>query len=220
MSRSRRPLLLGPLGAGLLALSAAGTALAGPEASVSVFNADGTPAGATGFYVQFNPLPGGETGSWEIWNSSGTMVADGDYEVTGTDADREPDTGVFDLPNGTYSFIWDDETPIDDSRGRLTIEVACATDTPAPTGTPFQSLAGETDAPTGTPFQSPGGETDAPTSVQSVAGETDAPPTLPDTTALETGRPDSAIWPGIIVIAFSLLAAILVLTPNPRRRNR
>ena len=205
MLRLIRRLLLPPIAAGSLLLTAAGVALAEPESDVAVFNADGTPAGATvcEFYFEFGATPGGESGSWELRDGSGTAVASGSYSVTASTDDREPDAGSLTFPNGTYTFVWDDEAPIDNSNEQLPVVVECAaaTEPPTPAPTPFQSVEGETDAPT--PFQSLEGETDAPQR------------TLPDTTGLDQpARPDPGAWMGLLAVITGLATFIYVLTPK------
>jgi hypothetical protein len=199
-----RRLILPPIAAASLLVAAAGSALAAsPSATVAVFNADGTAAGATvcRFYVEFSTVAGGEEGTWELWDDGANVVDSGSYSVTGSTGDREPDAGTFDLPNGTYTLAWDSEDHIDNSRSEAEIVVSCEA--------PSQSVAIETEVPS----QSVGAETDVPS--QSVAAETEPQHTLPDTTALDSqGRPDPGAWTGLIAAILGLGAFILVLTPR------
>jgi hypothetical protein len=205
MLRLIRRLLLPPIAAASLLLTAAGVALAEAESTVAVFNADGTPAGATvcEFYFEFSAAPGGESGSWELRDGGGTAVASGSYSVTTSTADREPNTGSLTFPNGTYTLVWDDETPIDNSNEQLQVMVECADETepPTPGPTPVQSVEDETDAPT--PFQSVEGDTDAPDRTQ------------PDTTGVkQVGSPDSGALTGLLAVILGLAAFVYVLTPK------
>ena len=199
MSRLIRRLILPPIAAASLLMSAAGVALAEPESAVAVFNADGTPAGATvcEFYFEFGATPGGETGSWELGDGGGTAVASGSYSVTASTGHREPASGSMTLPNGTYTLLWDDEAVIDRSNEELQLVVECAAATLVPT----QSVAVETDAPS-----------------QIVAGDTDGPQrTLPDTTSLDQpARPDPGAWVSLLAVLLGLAAFVLVLTPSRR----
>ena len=214
MSRLIRRLILPPIAAASLLMSAAGVALAEPESAVALFNADGTPAGATvcDFYFEFGTAPGGETGSWELRDSGGTAVASGSYSVTASTGHREPASGSMTLPNGTYTLLWDDEGVIDRSNEELQIVVECVDDTPVPS----QSVAIETDAPS----QSVAIETDVPS--QSVAADTDVPQrTLPDTTSLDQpARPDPGAWVSLLAVLLGLGAFVLVLTPSRRPGRR
>jgi hypothetical protein len=202
-----RRLILPPIAAASLVLALAGTAFAGtPDVTVGVFNEDGTPAGDTvcAFSFEFNPIAGGETGTWELRDASDAVVEHGDYSVTTTDGDRTPDSGTFSLDNGTYTLIWDDESPIDKSNQQLQIVVSCETN---PATSPEQSLAAETSVVT----QKPGG------GVGNVGGG----PTLPNTSAKgqATGEP-SPLAALLLPALAGLLALVVVLTPRrgmPRR---
>jgi hypothetical protein len=225
MSRLIRRLILPPIAAASLLMAATGVALASPDTTVSVFNADGTPAGATvcDFYFEFSSTSGGESGAWELraGTATGAVVASGSYSVTDSTGDREPNTGTITFSNGTYVLLWDDEPIVDVSRGELQIVVECeeetqpppATDTPAPTF--IQSVAADTDVP-GTDV--PG--TDVPS--QDVAGDTDAPErTLPDTTGFgQPARPDPSAWTGLLIVMIGLASFILALTPKGRIGRR
>jgi hypothetical protein len=167
------------------------------------------------FYVEFGAVPGGESGSWELRDAGGTAVADGSYDVTGSAGDRQPDSGTFTFPNGTYTLLWDDEDRIDNSNEELEIVVECVDESepPVPTETPMATPTFE---------QSVAAETDAPSFVQSVAGETDAPEmTLPDTTALtQPARPDPGAWAGVLAVMLGLAGLALTLAPKRRPRGR
>jgi len=203
MSSLIRRSILPPIAAAALLVAAAGSALAAsPSATVSVFNADGTPAGATvcEFYVEFNPLAGGEEGSWELRDDGGAVVDDGSYGVTASTGDRVPDSGSWSLANGTYTLAWDNEDHVDSSRSEAEIVVMCEE--------PSQSVAAETDEPS----QSVAADTEKPR--QSVAAETDRP-TLPNTAAFDSGgRPDPGAWTGLIAALLGFAAFVLVLTPR------
>ena len=206
MSNLTRRLILPPVAAAALLAAAAGTTLADARGTVSVFNADGTPAGATvcEFYVEFSPVPGGESGAWELRDSGGTAVANGSYSVTASTGHREPASGTWALANGTYTLLWDDEPVIDRSNSELEIVVECAE--------PSQSVAAETDAPS----PSMPAESDEATPFQSVEGETDEPRrTLPDTAAFGSpSKPDSGAWTSLLAVILGVGAALLVLTPR------
>jgi hypothetical protein len=95
-------------------------------------------------------------------------------------------------------------------------------DTQGPTPTPTPTPPGQTPAPTPTPTVAPteGGATPTPAPTGSSRGETATPePTLPPTDIL-TGeaRPSPDSWRLVLVAIAGLLAGILALTPNRRRR--
>jgi hypothetical protein len=203
MSNMIRRLILPPIAAASLLVAAAGSAVAAsPDATVSVFNGDGTPAGATvcAFYVEFSLAAGHEDGTWEIWDAGSNVVESGSYSVTASTSDREPDSGTFDLPNGTYTLAWDSEDHIDNSRSEQVIVVSCQT--------PSQSVAAETDVPS----QSVAADTDVPS--QSVAADTDNP-TQPNTAGVDSqGRPDPGAWTWLIAALLGVAAFALVLVPR------
>jgi hypothetical protein len=202
-----RRILLPPVAAALLGLAAAGTALGGsPSGTVSVFNADGTPAGATvcDFYVVFNPVTGGEHGAWKLRNSSQGVVEQGDYHITATESDREPDTGSFSVPNGTYKLLWDNEPTVDSSHSEITVVVACEA---GGTETPFQTLADFTDVPTSVPTSRP-------------TGGGGPLITLPNTAAMNDASPDTGAWLGAVALITGLAGFVVVLAPRRRRQRR
>jgi hypothetical protein len=227
MTSLRRPVAL--LAGGALALAVSGPALAGTPDSWPRFY--DTTAGEVQpvdgvvtvceWWMEFQPLPGGEWGSWELWQGD-TKIDDDPYEVgePGSAADREPTFTNFTLPEGRYLLIWDDEAPVDSSRQELTVVVDCPdaptpapTDTPAPTGTVAPT---DTPAPTGTvaPTESaPPADTPTPTPSGTVLAETGTPAfTLPPTdvvTATETtqrGLPLVLLLIGLLTTAVALAA--------------
>jgi hypothetical protein len=197
--------LLPPVLAVPLALALAGGASAYIESTLSLFNADGSPAGDTvcEFYMEFNPTPGGETGSWELLASDQSVVASGPYEVTETEGDREPDTGTVALEDGTYLLVWDDETPVDASRREQEIVVECEAEQPseAPTGS---------ELPVETSSATPGG---------GVAGATGTPRLTPPPTD-SAGAPSGAATtlPGLLVLIAGIAVGALVTTRRLARR--
>jgi hypothetical protein len=73
-------------------------------------------------------------GAYEIraGNENGAAVASGLYDTTDTGDSRAPGSGVFELANGSYTIVWDDETPIDRSFDEQPIQVLCQEATPTP----------------------------------------------------------------------------------------
>ena len=184
-----------------LVLAAAGTASAFIESTVSVFNADGTPAGETvcEFYIEFNPTPGGETGSYELRAADDSVVASGPYSVTDTEGDREPDAGAWTLDEGRYTLLWDDEEPVDASRLELTIDVDCPEAEPTPTPTPVAT------------------QTAGPTPTGTVQPATGTPRITPPPTDAVSGGPSLGGSSAVLVLLAGLSVAALLLAPRRRR---
>jgi hypothetical protein len=144
-----------------------------------------------------------QSGDWWIkaWpptgepsDDPGGAVLSGSYDATGGE-DRQPEQGVYELPNGHYKLFWEGAA---NPGGNVEIKhkvfwVDCAEETATPT--PIGSPGGEspTPTPTATPTGSPGGETPTPTPTAtptptgSPGGETPTP--TPTATPTPTGSP-------------------------------
>lgn len=150
--------LIAPGAAALLAIgllgASAGAALAGPESGVDVVVHDGetetvaagSPPTACTFHLHFQASTA-ISGAFEIraGDDDGPAVADGLFDTTSGDS-RAPASGVYELDEGLYFVIWDDEIEMDESYDEQAIEVVC--EAPSPTGTeaPIES---ESPSPTG-----------------------------------------------------------------------
>lgn len=150
--------LIAPGAAALLAIAllgaSAGAVLAGPESGVDVVVHDGntetvaagSPPTACTFHLHFQASTA-ISGAFEIRadDDDGPAVADGLFDTTSGDS-RAPASGVYELDEGLYFVIWDDEIEMDHSYDQQAIEVVC--EAPSPTGTeaPIES---ESPSPTG-----------------------------------------------------------------------
>lgn len=194
-----------------LALSAT-PALAGvPDSQVTIVDSQGNPLEepVCEFHFWFAPVEGGETGSWELYAEDDTLVANGEYAVTTTEGDIEPNGDPLRLDDGTYTLAWDDEAPVDLSREELTVTVDCeeATATPEPTGTVAPATG--TPGPTGTVEPATG-----------TPGPTDRPQVTPPATDIatsETGQPGIGL--PVALLALGLVAALALLAPVRRGRQ-
>ena len=146
-ARSKRPpkRLAGVATASLLALGLLGfsatAALAGPASGVDVVVHDGNtesvapgdPPTACTFHLHFL-ADTAITGAFDIHkgDEDGPIVEDGLFDTTSGDS-RAPASGVFDLPEGSYTVTWDDEIERDRSFDQQAIEVVCEEATPTPT---------------------------------------------------------------------------------------
>jgi hypothetical protein len=108
-------LLLGALGSGALA---AQPEVPGNNGTVKIHEGAGEPASETRnephvctFHLHFFFADAGDSGTWEIqeWapGDKGTVVLEGTYETDENGEDRDPDAGVYELPDGHYKLFWD-----------------------------------------------------------------------------------------------------------------
>ena len=167
------------------------------------------------------PLVGWRVRTWAADPLAGEIVLDGADGPTDEDGVlRQPRDGWFELPEGRYTVLWDDEDPPDRSAGLRTFTVDCEEATPAPTEAPTDTPEGSVGGETATPEGSVGGETATPEA--SVGGETAAaditlPPT--DTVGGGTDQPSQGGWIALAVLA-GLVSTVFVLTPRASVRRR
>src|SRR5439155_9468563 len=77
-----------------------------------------------------------ETQEWAPTGQKGTVVLSGTYDTHGDGEDRQPEEGVYTLPDGHYMLFWDGDldTGKHDKMKVFWVECAPASATPAPTG--------------------------------------------------------------------------------------
>ena len=215
------------LAAALLGLSAAAV-LAGPESGVDVVVHDGTtesvapgdPPTACTFHLHFT-ASAATTGAFEIrkGDEDGNDVASGEFDTASGDG-RVPATGAFELAEGSYTVIWDDELEMDRSFDEQPIEVVCgeavvppppppSSPPSVPPELPAQSASasptGEELPVEGTPAPTPGGE-EAPAGT--VAGITVTPPPTDVADAATAGS--SNVLPALVAVLG--MAGVLLAT--------
>ena len=200
------------------------------------------------FHLHFYFSDPEQAGTWEIqeWSpgDKGVVVLSGTYDTQGDGEDREPDAGVYTLPDGHYKLFWDGDLdtqkhdkmkvfwvdcPEATETPGFTQSQAAETETPAPTGTPEITAAPtgtsvvtappatDTPAPTMTFSQSQGAETSVPTPTfgQSVGAETNVPNvTQPNTSTAPTTGPSDPGWRGLLIALAFLVALLLVADPS------
>jgi hypothetical protein len=94
------------------------------------------------FHLHFYFADPEQAGNWEIqeWaptGQKGTVVLSGSYDTAGDGVDRQPETGVYSLPDGHYKLFWDGDTSKHDKMKVFWVECAPTQQTPTPTGTEF-----------------------------------------------------------------------------------
>jgi hypothetical protein len=159
-------LLLGALGQG--ALAAPPDEVPGNNGTVKIHEGAGEPASEVRnqphvctFHLHFFFADARDAGTWEVqeWSpgDKGTVVLEGTYETDENGEDRDPDAGVYELPDGHYKLFWDGDLETNKHDKHKVFWVECedeggegpteATPTPTPPG-------GGRSTPTPTP---PGG---------------------------------------------------------------
>ena len=171
-------LLVGALGSAALA---AQPEVPGNNGTVKVHEGAGEPASeirnepqVCTFHLHFFFADAGDSGTWEIqeWSpgDKGAVVLEGTYETDENGEDRDPDAGVYELPDGHYKLFWDGDLDTNKHDKHKVFWVECedqggeapATPTPTPTPvrvevTPTPTPPGGGGAPTPTPTPPGGG---------------------------------------------------------------
>ena len=171
------------------------------------------------------PLVGWRVRTWAADPLDGDIVLSGDDGPTDEDGVlRQPRDGWFELPDGRYTVLWDDEDPPDRSAGVRTFTVECEEATPAPTeaptATPTATPEASVDAETATPESSVGGETATPRGgVGNVGGDPNL--TLPPTDTAAPGTETDARGSMLAVsVLAGLVATLFALRPRRGRTRR
>jgi hypothetical protein len=145
------------------------------------------------FHLHFFFADPFQAGTWEIqeWSpgDKGVVVLSGTYDTNGDGEDRDPDAGVYTLPDGHYKLFWDGDLDTEKHDKHKVFWVDCletappsfeqsqTPETEAPSAPPSfeQSQAPETESPAPSFEQSQVPETEAPSFEQSQVPETEAP---------------------------------------------
>lgn len=164
---------------GSAALAAPPDEVPGNNGTVKIHEGAGEPASEVRnqphvctFHLHFFFADAGDTGTWEIqeWapGDKGTVVLEGTYETDENGEDRDPDAGVYELPDGHYKLFWDGDLDTNKHDKHKVFWVDCedeggvAPATPTPTPTPVRVEVTPTPPPTPTPTP-PGGGGGTPT---------------------------------------------------------
>jgi len=132
------------------------------------------------FHLHFYFSDPEQSGTWEIqqWSpgDKGTVVLSGTYDTQGDGEDRQPEQGVYTLPDGHYKLFWDGDLDTQKHDKMKVFWVECA---PVTTTTTESST---TETTTGT--ETTGSETT--TATQTVSETTGTETTGTETTGTET----------------------------------
>jgi hypothetical protein len=203
------------------------------------------------FHLHFYFADPEQAGTWEIqeWAPTGvkgTVVLSGTYDTHGDGEDREPDQGVYTLPDGHYKLFWDGDldTGKHDKMKVFWVDCPEATPTPSPTGSEAPiggsqpPSAPASASPTGSELPAEGSGSIPPTG--GVGGVVGTPPpvggvgdvnaTPPPTDAAGELRPAGGDgWRIVLIALAALITAAVFLLPAPapmatrttrRRRDR
>ncbi len=89
------------------------------------------------FHLHFYFADPEQAGTWEIqeWaptGTKGTVVLSGIYNTAGDGEDRQPEEGVYTLPDGHYKLFWDGDTNKHDKMKVFWVDCAPANSSPVP----------------------------------------------------------------------------------------
>ncbi len=237
-------LLVGALGPVVLA---AQPEVPGNNGTVKIHEGAGEPASEVRnephvctFHLHFFFADAGDSGTWEIqeWapGDKGTVVLSGTYLTDENGEDRDPDAGVYELPDGHYKLFWDGDLETNKHDKHKVFWVDCedeggqgpteGTPTPTPPGggrsTPTPTPPGGGVGPIeGTPTPTPPSGGVAPTQgaptppTGGVAGVTGAPDTtLPPTdTAEPSATGSTGLWATLLLLIAVVTTVALATVP-------
>jgi len=180
------------------------------------------------FHLHFFFADPAQSGDWWIksWPPTGdkTVVLSGSYDTNGDGEDRQPETGVYSLPDGHYKLFWQgDESKLIKHK---VFWVECeAQPTPTPTPTPTENQPTPTpteNQPTPTPTENQ--PTPTPTPSASQPSTSESPTGLTHPTPLSGPRPPNTAMDepaGFPVVPVLLLVgsvlSLIVLNLRTRR---
>ena len=246
-SLPRRVRRIGLLVAGLMALTSlvGHAALAAPptngppgnNGTVKVHEGPGEPSSEVRnephvctFHLHFFFADPEQAGTWEIqkWSpgAKGQVVLSGTYDTAGDGEDRDPDAGVYDLPDGHYKLFWDGDLDTGKHDKMKVFWVECETQggvsNSAPPSSGTQPAESHSTPKAGGSESAPAqGDTSGagPSGQELAAGG--GPATLPPT---DTARADAlgqdVNWPIALMIIATIIAIASLLTPAKRPDRR
>ena len=248
---------IGLVAAGVLALTAlAGQAVIardtpGNNGTVKIHDGPTEPAAEVRnqphvctFHLHFFFADPVQAGTWEIqeWapGDKGIVVLNGTYDTAGDGEDRQPEQGVYELPDGHYKLFWDGDLDTNKHDKMKVFWVDCDqvdTETPPtpavqPTllvqPVPSESQPNESQPiasqptesqPTASGSERPTGGTAGSGPGEDLAagggGSVTPPPT--DTDSLEAAQTQTS-WPIILLIIATIIVTATFLTPARRGR--
>ena len=247
-SLPRRARRIGLMAAGLLALTAliGQVALAAPPSAgppgnngtVKIHEGPGEPPPEVRnephvctFHLHFFFADPEQAGTWEIqeWapGDKGQTVLSGTYDTAGDGEDRDPETGVYELPDGHYKLFWDGDLDTNKHDKMKVFWVDCEEGQPVKATPPTDDETPPTDDETHptSGIQSPTTGGSSPSGLDLgvggvvTAGGTEVTPPPTDTASVNSTQPANN-WPLIVlIIATAVAIASFVMPGRPVRRT-
>ena len=170
------------------------------------------------FHLHFFFADPEQAGTWEIqeWapGDKGQVVLEGTYDTAGDGEDRDPDAGVYELPDGHYKLFWDGDLDTNKHDKMKVFWVDCEEGQPVeetPPNVVETPPTGGIQSPT-TGGSSPSG-LDLGIGGVVTAGGTEVTPPPTDTASVDGGQQDNA-WPLIALIIATAVAVASFVTPS------
>ena len=172
------------------------------------------------FHLHFYFADPEQAGTWEIqqWaptGQKGTVVLSGTYDTAGDGVDRQPEEGVYSLPDGHYKLFWDGDLDTSKHDKMKVFWVDCGGEAPVESAS-TQPVTPPSTPPSTAPSAAPSGEelpaAGSPPPNGAVLGVTATPPPT-DTDAPST--PSDGSWRVALIGLAALLAAGSLLLPSP-----
>ena len=146
------------------------------------------------FHLHFYFSDPEQAGTWEIpeWSpgDKGTVVLNGTYDTHGDGEDRQPEEGVYTLPNGHYKLFWDGDLDTQKHDKMKVFWVDCPETTTSSTTTGTETTGTETTTTgtetTGTETTTTGTETTGTETTTTATGTASGTTTSASTTGTET----------------------------------
>ena len=187
------------------------------------------------FHLHFFFADPEQAGTWEIqeWapGDKGTVVLEGQYDTAGDGEDRQPETGVYELPDGHYKLFWDGDLDTGKHDKMKVFWVDCGegqgvqpTPTEATQPTPLETQPNETQPnetqPAASGSELPiGGTTGSSPGTDLAAGGGGVSVTPPPTDTADVAQAQTqATWPIVLLIIATIIVTATFLTPVKRDR--
>jgi hypothetical protein len=153
------------------------------------------------FHLHFYFSDPEQAGTWEIqeWSpgDKGTVVLSGTYDTQGDGEDRQPEEGVYTLPNGHYKLFWDGDLDTQKHDKMKVFWVDCPETTTTSSTTTGTETTGSETTTTGSETTTTGSETTT-TATGTVSGTTTSETSTTGSETSTTGTETSTTFTGTV----------------------